>query len=531
MNLEGTRRIIIAALLLPSLIMAAEAVLLLRSYYQNYRNFEAGKHYAYIVSDAGNIASSIVAEEAHSTTLFLADRSDANRETLAVRRSDLDGRLDRFLALLALYAEEERNLHLLIRELWRVSERLKTFRTTVDKGIASVGQVVGYYKPVSNALLELVAALRYEIEDPDLSRQLSLLVDLLDANEAGLMVAFYGTEHFRGRRLSKQDLETFNQSFAFLTVVTERLSLFQDAGAIRRLQDFDLSLDGRWLAHTAREISAGKAQPSRLMLHRWSRLQDDRTALWQSGIRFALDDIRASGDALALRSRFLLELLVGAMAVFSVLVGVVILLAAKGVAFASRLMRERELLVGELRNAAQTDLLTGLYNRRGFDAATTVLLHGRDGMGAISMVIFDLDRFKQINDVHGHDVGDMVLQRVAQIARNSFRSQDLLSRHGGEEFVALLPDTSLDDAAALAERVRIAIEAAEIRLADGRSLTVTASFGCSSAEGGKTHAMVNELIKKADLALYAAKFSGRNRVVVDGAADVLSAERRNSQQT
>ncbi|NGO65227.1 diguanylate cyclase [Rhizobium daejeonense] len=531
MNFEGTKKIVIAALLLPSLIMAAEAVLLLGNYYQSFRDFAAGKHYAYIASDAGNIGSSVIPDEARATLAFLADRSSENHGKLAARRFDLDNRFDRFLALLAESAKTQPSLDARIRGLWQAVEHLKAFRDSVDQGTARAEQVIGQYKPASIEFLELVTSLRYEIADPGLSRQLSLLIDILDANEAGLVVSFYGTEHFRGLRLSDQDRETFNQSLALMNVTVGRFSAFPDSPAIKSIDDFARSLDGRWLARIAQEVATGDATPSRLMLRRWSQLQDERIQLWQDSIRSVVEETRASGDALALRSRFFLELLVVATVVFSLLVGVVILLAVKGVSLADRLIRERELLVGELRNAAQTDLLTGLYNRRGFDAAATSLLRAESAAGALSIVIFDLDRFKQINDAHGHDVGDMVLQRVAQVAQDNFRTQDLLSRHGGEEFVALLPNTSLNEAVVVAERVRAAIEATEIRLVDGTTLKVTASFGCSVTENENVRSAINELIKRADLALYTAKFSGRNRVVIDGEADMPVVERRNSQKT
>ncbi|PZU83423.1 MAG: hypothetical protein DI528_17145 [Shinella sp.] len=530
MNFRSTKKIVISALLLPSLIMAAEAVLLLSNYYQSYRDFASGKHYAYIASDAGNIGSSIIPEEARATILFLGEGNENSRDMMEKRRLDLDTRFDRFLTLLAATAEAEPALDSRIRQLWQALERVKSFRASVDQGTATIEQVIGQYQPASMSFLDLVASLRYEIDDPVLSRQLSVLIDLLDANEAGLVVSFYGSEHFRGLRLSDQDRATFSKALALLNVTMGRLSAFHDSAAIKPIADFDLSLDGRWLTRTAQEVSSGEAKPSRLMLKRWSRLQGERILLWQDSIRIIVQETRASGDALARRSRFFLELLVGAMAVFSLLVGAVIVLAVKGVALADRLMRDRELLVGELRNAAQTDLLTGLYNRRGFDAATASLLRGQGSAGALSMVIFDLDRFKQINDAHGHDVGDMVLQRTAQVAQSSFRPQDLLSRHGGEEFVALLPNTSLQEATAIAERVRAVLEATEIRLADGTALTVTASFGCSGTEDENLRGAVNELIKKADRALYAAKFSGRNRVVADGAVDMPAPERRTSGQ-
>jgi diguanylate cyclase (GGDEF)-like protein len=189
-------------------------------------------------------------------------------------------------------------------------------------------------------------------------------------------------------------------------------------------------------------------------------------------------------------------------------------LAARGLRLIDRLTQDREALVGELRNAAQTDLLTGLYNRRGFEVAALALLtQAEHGSRWISVVLFDLDHFKRINDIYGHDAGDAVLRHVAGVARENFRSFDLLVRHGGEEFLALLPDSTPDDAAIVAERVRLAIEMAEIPLPSGELLKVTASFGCAGRANDGASRNFEDLVKRADLALYAAKASGRNCVV------------------
>lgn len=180
-----------------------------------------------------------------------------------------------------------------------------------------------------------------------------------------------------------------------------------------------------------------------------------------------------------------------------------------------RLTREREELVTELRSASQTDLLTGLYNRRGFEAVAEALL-GKDRARPVAVVLFDLDHFKKINDQHGHDVGDDVLRQVAAIAKRNFRGVDLLVRHGGEEFLALLPDTSKDEAASVAERVRRAVQDARIPLPDGGVVDVTASFGCAARTYSAHGDHFEDLIKKADMALYAAKASGRNYVATSG---------------
>jgi diguanylate cyclase (GGDEF)-like protein len=209
------------------------------------------------------------------------------------------------------------------------------------------------------------------------------------------------------------------------------------------------------------------------------------------------------------------------------LVALIAALAVRGIRLVARVTEERELLIKELRNAAQTDLLTGLYNRRGFEAAALALLmQAKYGSRWISVVLFDLDHFKKINDMHGHDAGDIVLKRVAGIARETFRSFDLLVRHGGEEFMALLPDSTPEDAAVVAERVRSAIEAAEIELPGGEILRVTASFGCAGRANAASDRNFEDLVKRADLALYAAKASGRNCVVAGPVVPAAGQEER-----
>lgn len=172
---------------------------------------------------------------------------------------------------------------------------------------------------------------------------------------------------------------------------------------------------------------------------------------------------------------------------------------------------ERQTLIEELRLRANTDYLTGILNRRAFAAASNKWLQGahqRNEM--LAVMLFDIDHFKAVNDAHGHEAGDQVLIRVAALVRDELRDGEILARHGGEEFVVMPSHCSLEQACALAERLRQAIAREPLTLADGQSLRVTASFGVASATGPAV--ALDNLLHAADLALYNAKHKGRNRV-------------------
>jgi diguanylate cyclase (GGDEF)-like protein len=154
---------------------------------------------------------------------------------------------------------------------------------------------------------------------------------------------------------------------------------------------------------------------------------------------------------------------------------------------------------------ATTDRLTDTLNRRGIEPllAREMSLAGRHGV-PLSAVLMDIDHFKSINDVHGHNVGDSVLRAVGEVIRKTTRTTDLVSRWGGEEFLVLLPHTDLVHARIAAERIRMAIESA--RLLEVRSVTVSA--GVAEVVPSDT---ATSLVKRADEQLYAAKAGGRNR--------------------
>jgi len=183
----------------------------------------------------------------------------------------------------------------------------------------------------------------------------------------------------------------------------------------------------------------------------------------------------------------------------TLLVGAIVIMA----------MRVRvELLISRLYDAARTDPLTTLSNRRGFRELLDLdLERARRGQSEMTVLVGDLDRFKEVNDRSGHQVGDAALQRVARVLSGGKRQIDSAARVGGEEFALILPDTSQDGAFVVAERLRCALheEFAE------DSVPITISFGLATYPmHGETAA---SLLRAADEALYAAKDSGRNRTV------------------
>ncbi len=192
------------------------------------------------------------------------------------------------------------------------------------------------------------------------------------------------------------------------------------------------------------------------------------------------------------------------------------LIARVRVAYRSRQLLDLALRrYSNLEDLAYRDELTELPNRRGASRQIDVLLsrarrHGHQ----LALLLIDADRFKRVNDEHGHAAGDVVLREIAARLRERVRREDIVGRWGGEEFVIALPETTPDGAAAVAESLREAIAGTPIEAGDDLRLGVTVSIGVAAWTGQE----LEELVDRADRALYAAKAAGRDRVVLEATA-------------
>jgi len=200
------------------------------------------------------------------------------------------------------------------------------------------------------------------------------------------------------------------------------------------------------------------------------------------------------------------ELLLNVVVVLSVFLAILLVFGFVSMVN-SRMAQELVASQEQLKRLADTDPLTGLANRRRFlEVARHDIKLARRYGNCITLIFFDLDHFKSVNDRFGHAVGDKVLQAIGALCREVMRDVDTVGRMGGEEFAILMPHVGLDGAMRAAERLRALVEA--MRPAEGLELCVTASFGV--AELGD--ASLEEMLERADQRLYRAKSEGRNQV-------------------
>ena len=173
---------------------------------------------------------------------------------------------------------------------------------------------------------------------------------------------------------------------------------------------------------------------------------------------------------------------------------------------------ELKSVMGDLEARAYTDSLTGLFNRSYFfEKARLEIQAAQDFHRPLSVIMFDLDHFKRVNDTYGHACGDYVLKTVSSLAGSMVRKTDVLARYGGEEFCILLTSTDLAAAVARAEAIRLAIGGSRM-IFEEQAISITSSFGVAELDFKQSGDNIEDLLKRADAKLYAAKENGRNRV-------------------
>ena len=198
------------------------------------------------------------------------------------------------------------------------------------------------------------------------------------------------------------------------------------------------------------------------------------------------------------------------MGVVAVLSSILLAVALGATLMVDRAWRRQRRVSQLLEMQAHTDALTGIANRRRFfEVAEAELARTRRYDKPLSLLMLDIDRFKEVNDTHGHRAGDRVLQQLARTCLEVLRTVDVAGRVGGEEFAILLPETALDGAVEVAERLREAVAKAGVAREEGVPLRVTVSIGVATTAGS---ANLDTLMSQADDALYDAKHRGRNRV-------------------
>ena len=167
-----------------------------------------------------------------------------------------------------------------------------------------------------------------------------------------------------------------------------------------------------------------------------------------------------------------------------------------------------------LNDLAYTDALTGAYNHRYFqDSLSSEMERSSRYQSSVSLIIFDLDHFKRVNDTHGHPAGDQVLRTIANAVKKTVRPSDIVARYGGEEFAVILPETDITGVKVFSARLRRCVEGT-VTVADGQQIKVTVSVGGTTYSPQQPDISKDTLIKTADRGLYMSKENGRNQVTI-----------------
>lgn len=516
MKFETIKKTVLVAILLPFVFMMAEGVQLIRYSFEQYETLKGDRQIADLLARGGASASTEIPAEMVATQNFLIDPSPDTAALLAKARKDVDTARAKFFSRLPSSEKFSSGLNVQLSKLRSAYSRIVGLRSAIDDGLYSRQADVGYiYRQASLRQLGIGDSFSSLIHDPLLLRKSSELMSILQTYHGELVVNYIGSHYLDQSGFSAMAHEQLLQGDVTRRLGNDRLRFHTSSPVVRGIIDFLNRPNEKRADVYSQAILSGVLKPTPGLRDGWIAAEQARLAFLRENILAVTQNLHDTGNELSMRAHQHIVTIIAMSLLLAVLVAIVGGLAFKGMRLLDRLTREREQLVTELRSASQTDLLTGLYNRRGFEAAAAALL-GNNRSRPVAIVLFDLDHFKKINDQYGHDIGDLVLRKVADIAKRNFRSIDLLVRHGGEEFLALLPDVTKQEAARVAERVRAAVEEEQIALLGGGMVAITASFGCAARSHSARGDQFEDLIKKADMALYAAKASGRNRVATSG---------------
>lgn len=290
---------------------------------------------------------------------------------------------------------------------------------------------------------------------------------------------------------------------------------------------------GKALQHAGAPPSATAPLTNSVQVRNTAELTSVVAPIWQTALPVESDDLTLAWGTAARRQPVLagyvvVEISRAELAVrqremvqitLAILLGGLLLASWLSFRISAGVMAQLDAANSELRRQkeaaealARTDALTGLANRRAFDEAAQHEVQRAQRYGTpLTMVMTDIDHFKNVNDKYGHHVGDLVLKDFARVLLASVRGVDLVGRWGGEEFAILMPGTDLAEAQLAAERMRLAVAGAPLKFA-GQSCGYTASFGV--AEFLPETPTMDALLGRADAAMYRAKALGRNRVEV-----------------
>jgi two-component system cell cycle response regulator len=277
------------------------------------------------------------------------------------------------------------------------------------------------------------------------------------------------------------------------------LDLVRDRGVLVRL-DGDAS--GEVLSLPREPILVGRSSRAHVHIAEPSVSREHARVVYEYGAYYVVDGGSQNGTSVAGRRVMRAELRDGDLVQFG----------QRATYRFSLMDQTQEQVMRRLYESSTRDPLTGADNRRNMDSRLqSEIAFAERHKRPLSVILFDIDFFKRVNDQHGHPAGDEVLKSVSKVARGQLRTEDAFARYGGEEFVIVLRDTALREAALVAERVRERIAKTEVEIG-GTSLAVTISAGCASLSCCLS-ASTEELVGVADRRLYRAKRGGRNRVI------------------